>query len=64
MTAESSNGWHIVKAEKGQCQIVSAAEFAALQIDAATQTWGPFKSEGEAIARRVVLIRSGKCQPV
>ncbi|MBI4781483.1 MAG: hypothetical protein HY785_09155 [Oscillatoriophycideae cyanobacterium NC_groundwater_1537_Pr4_S-0.65um_50_18] len=26
--------------------------------------WGPFASQGEAIARRVGLIRSGKCQPL
>ncbi len=26
--------------------------------------WGPFESQGEAIARRVGLIRAGKCQPL
>ncbi|HEY9630251.1 MAG TPA: DDE transposase family protein [Coleofasciculaceae cyanobacterium] len=28
------------------------------------ERWGPFASQGEAIARRVGLIRSGKCQPL
>ncbi|MGB3493376.1 MAG: hypothetical protein WBA57_11645 [Elainellaceae cyanobacterium] len=28
------------------------------------QMWGPFDSQGEAIARRVGLIRSGRCKPV
>jgi len=27
------------------------------------QTWGPFSSQEEAIARRVGLIRAGKCKP-
>ncbi|MDY7004776.1 MAG: DDE transposase family protein [Cyanobacteriota bacterium] len=27
------------------------------------ETWGPFNSVEEAIARRVGLIRAGKCQP-
>jgi hypothetical protein len=27
------------------------------------QTWGPYPSEDEAIARRVGLIRAGKCKP-
>jgi hypothetical protein len=28
------------------------------------ERWGPFDSQQEAIARRVGLIRAGKCQPV
>ncbi|WP_442944889.1 hypothetical protein [Nostoc sp.] len=28
------------------------------------EQWGPFSSPEEAIARRVGLIRAGKCQPV
>ncbi len=28
------------------------------------ETWGAFNSQGEAIARRVGLIRAGKCQPL
>ncbi|MEM6714570.1 MAG: hypothetical protein AAGD09_17225 [Cyanobacteria bacterium P01_F01_bin.56] len=36
------------------------------ELDAATLTekWGPYASQGDAIARRVGLIRAGKCQPV
>ncbi|MCY7273232.1 MAG: DDE transposase family protein, partial [Phormidesmis sp. CAN_BIN44] len=28
------------------------------------EQWGPFESQGVAIARRVGLIRAGKCKPV
>jgi hypothetical protein len=28
------------------------------------ERWGPFASQAEAIARRVGLIRAGKCQPL
>ncbi|WP_088891077.1 DDE transposase family protein [Leptolyngbya ohadii] len=58
--------WYIVKQPSGICQILPAAEVAEAS-DAANQTdrekWGPFASQGEAIARRVGLIRAGKCQP-
>ncbi|MEL6352868.1 MAG: hypothetical protein AAFR58_14000 [Cyanobacteria bacterium J06627_28] len=28
------------------------------------KTWGPFKTQNQAIAKRIGLIRSGKCKPV
>jgi len=28
------------------------------------QQWGPFETRGQAIAKRVGLIRAGKCRPV
>lgn len=54
--------WYIVKQPTGHCEIV---QMDAPQKDptANEQTWGPFNSQGEAIARRVGLIRAGKCQP-
>ncbi len=52
--------WYIIKEPDGCCAIVHAAQLAALTI---VEQWGPFASEAEAIARRVGLIRSGKCQP-
>lgn len=30
----------------------------------APQTWGPFTAKNQAIAKRIGLIRAGKCQPV
>jgi hypothetical protein len=55
--------WHIVKRPAGNCEIVPSQEVTEDNPEI-VETWGPFTSEGEAIARRVGLIRSGKCQPV
>jgi hypothetical protein len=60
--------WYIVKQADGHCKISSDEE---LSLDrSATETpknteeiWGPFTSRHDAIARRVGLIRAGKCQP-
>jgi hypothetical protein len=61
--------WYIVKQATGSCEVIHRET--AVQRDtpetepqADEQTWGPFESQGEAIARRVGLIRAGKCQPV
>ncbi len=56
--------WHIVKRPAGNCEIVPSQEVTEDDNPEITEQWGPFTSEGEAIARRVGLIRSGKCQPV
>lgn len=63
-----SDAWYIVKRNDGHCEIVTV-----LQLKTSTsgdednpqepERWGPFASEAEAIARRVGLIRAGKCQP-
>lgn len=55
-------GWYIVKrAESIPCEIVESAALPAE--DEIVKRWGPFASPPEAIARRVGLIRAGKCQP-
>ena len=54
-----SQSWYIVKLPSGNCEIVSTPSATE-----AEQKWGPFLSKEEAIARRIGLIRSGKCQPV
>ncbi len=56
----SSNTWYIIKTEKEQCEIV---ELDQNQVPETKNYWGPFSSKEEAIARRVGLIRTGKCQP-
>ncbi|MEH2078197.1 MAG: DDE transposase family protein [Nostoc sp.] len=58
--------WYIVKHSAGNCEIVPSDKVADdnLEILESIEQWGPFSSEGEAIARRVGLIRAGKCQPV
>jgi len=56
----NTTGWCIVKQDSGHCQIVAASD---PQVADASETWGPYDSQEEAIARRVGLIRAGKCQP-
>ncbi len=52
--------WYIVKIQKERCEIIALAQN---QSPENKTYWGPFPSKEEAIARRVGLIRAGKCQP-
>lgn len=58
-----SEKFYIVKLEAGNCEIIPSVKLAQLEDPTIVQQWGPFDSLGEAIARRVGLIRAGKCQP-
>ena len=58
-----SQVWYIVKHPAGNCEIFSSDQVKDDNSEIIEQ-WGPFSSQGEAIARRVGLIRAGKCQPV
>ena len=53
--------WYIVKQTDGHCDIIPSNQ---TQENSAQERWGPFTSQDEAFARRIGLIRSGKCQPV
>ena len=56
--------WYIVKQEDGTCQIVeSQNESAKTPEQSKRLQWGGFESEQEAIARKIGLIRAGKCKP-
>ncbi|MEB3295299.1 MAG: hypothetical protein VKJ24_19270 [Synechococcales bacterium] len=61
--------WYIVKQAAGFCQITPdrpsepLSESSSESAPSPPQYWGPFSSQAEAIARRVGLIRAGKCQP-
>jgi hypothetical protein len=55
--------WHVVKRPVGNCEILPSNEATEANPEIIDK-WGPFNSKGEAIARRVGLIRAGKCQPV
>lgn len=57
--------WYVVKQATGACEIVSASEFTPPDVAASEPEtyWGPYPTRGDAIARRVGLIRAGKCQP-
>ena len=52
--------WYIIQTNPGICEIVTAGEVHTLE---PKEHWGPFQTQGEAIAKRVRLIRAGKCQP-
>lgn len=54
--------WYIVKQPNGQCAIQPQSQLEE-SVPPAAEHWGPYDSEAEAIARRVGLIRSGKCLP-
>ncbi len=58
--ANLSKQWYIQKQPTGECLITNEQN----SRDSGLETWGPFSSNSEAIARRVGLIRAGKCQPV
>ncbi|OKH36870.1 DDE transposase family protein [[Phormidium ambiguum] IAM M-71] len=59
-----SQDWYIIKLNEGNCDIVSSQEIEKKENTNILEHWGPFNSQGEAIARRVGLIRAGKCKPV
>jgi hypothetical protein len=52
--------WYIVKQPNETCQIVDDSAVA----EAAAEKWGPYGSREEAIAKRIGLIRAGKCTPL
>ncbi|MGL5060216.1 MAG: DDE transposase family protein [Microcoleus sp.] len=60
MTA--ATGFYIVKRPAGTCEIIPSDRFQTTDT-AIVEKWGPYDSAADAIARRVGLIRAGKCQP-
>lgn len=58
----NSQTWYIVKRNTNNCEIVPSEQVGDDGVNIIEQ-WGPFNSREEAIARRVGLIRAGKCQP-
>ena len=59
----SSPEFYIIKRPTGTCDIIPSDQVSEQQEETVVQKWGPFDSTNEAIARRVGLIRAGKCQP-
>ncbi len=65
--------WFIVKNPSGHCEILSEqmleqendSQTESKQSETETEAlqWGPFETQNQAIAKRVGLIRAGKCQP-
>lgn len=52
--------WYVVKKEDETCSVDFDTEPAKTPKQ---QRWGPFKNEQEAIAKKIGLIRAGKCKP-
>jgi len=70
--SENPEKWYIQKQEMGTCLVISDRTLNSPEnsSDQPSETkpdleiWGPFNSQAEAIARRVGLIRTGKCLPI
>lgn len=68
--APNPASWYIVKRSDGHCDIVpgkpeqNTPNSPTSEQSNSSEQWGPYDSQSEAIARRVGLIRAGKCQPV
>ncbi len=60
---ENIQKWYIVKRLDGPCEIIPSTQVEAQNDPTVLERWGPFDSQQDAIARRVGLIRAGKCQP-
>lgn len=58
----ASEQWFVCKRDNNICEIVKSNH--KDDITGAAEIWGAFASQGEAIAKRVGLIRAGKCQPL
>ena len=57
--------WYIVRGADGFCEVLTGDRVPPRPTDGdgPRNRWGPYGSQGEAIAKRVGLIRAGKCQP-
>lgn len=64
ISPDSQDSWYVAKDSSDHCQILTQAELDAAGAKDYAETWGPFEGQGEAIAKRVGLIRAGKCQPI
>ena len=66
MSNNFAGRWYILCKDSGECQIVTELPTQSNDEEGDAPTieyWGPFESEGDAIAKRVGLIRTGKCKP-
>lgn len=61
---ETTQTWYIVKRNDGHCDILASDRVEGKEEENIVEKWGPIASREDAIARRVGLIRAGKCQPV
>ena len=53
--------WYVIKLEDETCSVESFDTEPAKTPD--RERWGSFKNEQKAIAKKIGLIRAGKCKP-
>ena len=53
--------WYVRKQQDGTCNIEQDEK--EIENNPESEQWGAYASEQEAIAKRIGLIRAGKCQP-
>jgi hypothetical protein len=53
--------WYVIKQEDETCSVESFDTEAAKTPN--QERWGSFKNEQQAIAKKIGLIRAGKCKP-
>lgn len=58
----TTSQFYIVKQPAGTCEIIPSEQIEQIE-NPTLEKWGPYNSQPEAIARRIGLIRAGKCQP-
>ena len=57
---KTNETWYIVKQQDNTCEIINVVnEVSPTEVN----QWGPFRTQQEALAKRVGLIRAKKCQP-
>lgn len=54
----NQQNWYIVQQQDGTCEIIFAQEKPPN-----VNSWGGYETQEKAIAKRIGLIRAGKCQP-
>jgi hypothetical protein len=61
----NSKFWYVVKQKDGTCEVVELENQPAKTPEKSSEKsqWGSFQSEQEAIAKKIGLIRAGKCKP-
>lgn len=53
--------WYVIRQKDQTCHIVSFSQEQTKTPE--REQWGSYSSEQEAIAKKIGLIRAGKCQP-
>jgi hypothetical protein len=57
-TMNNQQNWYIVQQQDGTCEIIFAQEKPPN-----VNSWGGYETQEKAIAKKIGLIRAGKCQP-